>query len=231
MKHGLNNTYKATEAFFSKGRKLSYKKGDIIQRASETPRGVYFLTEGYVKEYSLAKDGKEHFHLVYGPGQLFSIIWTFLGITQIVYREAFTEAVVYRVDADSLKKELARDPKFAQEIQHLLMRQIFVLKTRVENLAFDNAYDKVAYRLLYLAGTLGVKQKEGWLIPLPFRHQQIADSVSVTRETASRILERMVRNALISHDGKGHFMIRDPLGLARTMDVEEIMQTWPHLKD
>lgn len=230
MKYGLNKSHAVTEAFFSKGRRLSYKKGDIIQRANETPTGVYFLTEGYVKEYSLAKDGSEHFHLVYGPGQLFSIIWAFLGITQVVNREAFTDVVVYRIDADVLKKELARDPIFAQEIQHLLMHQIFVLKTRVENLAFDNAYDKIAYRLLYLAATLGEKQKDGWYISLPFRHQQIADSVSVTRETASRILERMVRNKLISHDGKGHFLIRNPSGLARTMDLEEIMQTWPHLK-
>jgi CRP/FNR family cyclic AMP-dependent transcriptional regulator len=230
MKYGLNNTDSTAATFLDKGRRLSYKKGDIIQRANETPRGVYFLTEGYVKEYSLAKDGSEHFHLVYGPGQLFSIIWAFLGITQIVYREAFTDVVVYRIDAAVLKKELARDPVFAQEIQYLLMHQIFVLKTRVENLAFDNAYDKVAYRLLYLAGTLGVKQKDGWFIPLPFRHQQIADSVSITRETASRILERMVRNQLITHDGKGHFVIRNPSGLARTMDFEEIMQTWPHLK-
>jgi CRP-like cAMP-binding protein len=230
MKYGLNKSHAVTEAFFSKGRRLSYKKGDVIQRANETPRGVYFLTEGYVKEYSLAKNGSEHFHLVYGPGQLFSIIWAFLGITQVVNREAFTDAVVYRIDADILKKELTRDPAFALEVQQLLMQQIFILKTRVENLAFDNAYDKIAYRLLYLAGTLGEKQKDGWYIPLPFRHQQMADSVSVTRETASRILERMVRNKLISHDGKGHFLIRDPSGLARTMDIEEIMQTWPHLK-
>jgi CRP-like cAMP-binding protein len=230
MKNGLNSPQIATKKLFSEGRRLTYKKGEVIQRANETPRGVYFLTEGYVKEYSLAKDGSEHFHLVYGPGQLFSIIWAFLGINQVIYREAFTDAVVYRVEASVLKKALNTDPELATEIQQALMHQIFVLKTRVENLAFNNAYDKVAYRMLYLAGTLGIKQKDGWYIPLEFRHQQIADSVSITRETASRIIERMERNGLISQDGKGHFLIRKPSGLARTMDVEEIMQTWPHLK-
>lgn len=232
MKHGLNFPRITTKKFFEdEGRRLSYKKGELIQRANETPRGVYFLTEGYVKEYSLAKDGTEHFHLVYGPGQLFSVIGPFLGINQPVYRQAFTDAVVYCIDTDKLKTEMMHNSELADEIQHLLIHYIFSLKTRVENLAFNNAYDKVAYRLLYLAGTLGVKQDKGWLIPIPFTHQLMADSVSITRETASRMLERMARNKLISRDGNGHFIIRNPSGLARTMDVEEIMQIWPHLKD
>lgn len=231
MKQGLNSPHPVTRDFFKTGRRLTYKKGEIIQRASETPRGVYFLEEGYVKEYSLAKDGTEHFHLVYGPGQLFSIIWAFLGINQTVYREAFTDVVVYRVEADALKAAQEKHMPLSLEVQHMLMHQIFSLKTRVENLAFNNAYDKVAYRLLYLAGTLGVRQEDGWFVPLAFRHHQIADSVSITRETASRMIERMKRNGLIDHDRQGHFLIRNPSGLARTMDVEEIMQTWPHLKD
>lgn len=229
---GLLHPHTAVKEYFvTHGRKLMYRKGELIQRANETPRGVYVLAEGYVKEYSLAKDGTEHFHLVYGPGQLFSIIWAFLGITQNVYREAFTDVVVYRIEADDLKAELKQNSIVSEEVNHMLMHQIFSLKTRVENLAFNNAYDKVAYRLLYLAGTLGVRQNDGWYIPLAFRHHQIADSVSITRETASRMLERMKRNGLISHDSKGHFVIRNPSGLARTMDVEEIMQTWPHLKE
>lgn len=232
MKQGLNFPRTTTQKFFEdEGRRLTYKKGELIQRANETPRGVYFLTEGYVKEYSLAKDGTEHFHLVYGPGQLFSVIGPFLGINHPVYRQAYTDVVVYRVDATALKHEEQKNSALAEEIQNLLIHYIFSLKTRVENLAFNNAYDKVAYRLLYLAGTLGVKQDKGWYIALPFTHQQIADSVSITRETASRMLERMVRNKLIERDAQGHYIIRHPSGLARTMDIEEIMQIWPHLKD
>lgn len=229
MRYGLNNHH-SVKKFFGSGRKLNYRKGEIIQRANETPRGVYFLSEGFVKEYSLAKDGTEHFHLVYGPGQLFSVVGPFLGINHAVYRMAYTDVVVYRVELDALKKEMKQNPRLAEEIQHLLVYYIFSLKTRVENLAFNNAYEKVAYRFLYLAGTLGIKSKDGWFIPLEFRHQQIADSVSITRETASRMIERMERHKLISQDGKGHFLIRNPSGLARTMDVEEVLQNWPHLK-
>lgn len=231
MEYRLNAPQEQIIELFSSGRKFDYKKGEIIQRANETPRGVYFLYEGYVKEYTLSKDGTEHFHVLYGPGELFSIIWAFLGIKQNVYREAFTDVVVMYLDAEVVKDAVEKDHKLMQEVNNVMMRQIFSLKARVENLAFNNAYDKVAYRLLYLTGRLGVKHKEGWYLPLAFRHQQIADAVSVTRETASRMIERMERQGLIKQDGKGHFIIRDPSGLARTMGVEEVMNTWPHLTE
>jgi CRP/FNR family transcriptional regulator len=229
MEYGLNAPQDHIKELFGSGRKFGYKKGEIIQRANETPRGVYFLSEGYIKEYTISKDGTEHFHVLYGPGELFSVIWAFLNIKQNVYREAFTDVVVMHLEADDVKKAMEKDHELMHEINNVMMRQIFSLKARVENLAFNNAYDKVAYRLLYLTGRLGVRHDEGWYIPLAFRHQQIADAVSVTRETASRMIERMERQGLIKQDGKGHFIIRDPSGLARTMGVEEVMNTWPHL--
>lgn len=229
MRYDAKKSRAEINTLFQAGRRLSYKKGEVIQRANETPRGVYFLSEGYVKEYTLGKDGSEHFHVLYGPGELFSIIWAFLGINQNVYRDAFTDVEVYRVEADVMKKALEDNIVLMHAVNQILMQQIFSLKARVENLAFNNAYDKVAYRLLYMAGRLGVKQEDGWFIPLAFRHQQMADAVGVTRETASRMIERMERQGLIKQDGKGHFLIKDPSALARTMGVEEVMNTWPHL--
>ena len=230
MKYGLNAPQTHIDELFSSGRKLDYKKGEIIQRANETPRGVYFLAEGYVKEYTLAKDGTERFHVLYGPGELFSIMWAFLSINQNVFREAFTDVTVMRLEADVVKRAIEQDIELMHEVNNVLMRQIFSLKARVENLAFSNAYDKVGYRLLYLAGRLAERREDGWYIPVSFRHQQIADAVSLTRETASRMIERMERHGLIKQDGKGHFIISDPSGLARTMGAEEVMNTWPHLK-
>ena len=227
MKYGLKSPQGEIEKLFQTGRRLEYKKGEILQRANETPRGVCFLSEGYIKEYSLSKDGSEHITGLYEPGELFSVIWTYIGVNQNLYREAYTDVVVWRVPADVLAEAAAANPKLMQEMSHILMNQMNLLKLQIENLTFNNAYDKVAYRLLYLAGRFGVKQNDGWFIPLSFRHQHIADSLSMTRETASRMLERIQRQGLVSHDGKGHFIIRDPSGLARTIGVDEVLVTWP----
>lgn len=218
-----------TEKLFSSGRKLNYKKGEIIQRASETPRGVYFLKEGFVREFTVSDDGNEHLTIVYEPDSIFSINWVFLNITPNVFRLAHTDVVLYRLPADKFREALTSNPAFEQEFIHILMQQIHTLSSRVENLTFSNAYDKIAYHLIHLAGRFGEPHPEGWFITLPFRHQQVAESLSMTRETASRMIQRIERQGLIRQDGKGHFIIRDISALASTIGVEEVLGLWPQL--
>lgn len=216
---------------FSSGRKLSYKKGEIIQRANETPRGVYFLSEGFVKEFTLSNDGSEHLTSVYEPEELFSVNWIFLDIVPNVYREAHTHIVVYKLEKDIFCKALDESPAIRQELLVFMMNQVHLLSSRVENLTFSNAYDKVAYHLIHLAGRFGVRQKDGWFITLPFRHQQIAESLSMTRETATRMITRIERQGHIKQDGKGHYILRDVSALASTIGVEEVLGMWPNLAD
>jgi CRP/FNR family transcriptional regulator len=208
---------------------MSYKKGEIIQRATEAPRGVYFVTEGYVKEFTLSDDGSEHLTIVYEAGEMFSFNWMFLDIIPNVYRQAHTDTVVYRLDEKVFKTALSNNMELQHEFTHQLMSLLHMMSSRVENLTFNNAYDKVAYQLIHLAGRFGVRHPEGWYVELPFRHQQVAEALSMTRETASRMIERIERQGLIRQDGKGHFIIRDPSALASTIGVEEVMGMWPHL--
>lgn len=216
---------------FSPGRKVTFKKGEIIQRPNETPNGVYFLAQGYVKEYTLSKEGGEHLNVVYDAGEVFSIVWVFLHITQNVYRQAHTDVVLYVLSADQVRAAAENNAAFNQEILYMFMKQIHLLGSRVENLTFSNAYDKVAYHMIHLAGRFGKRHAEGWYVMMPFRHQNVADSLSMTRETASRMIQRLERQKYIKQDGKGHFIIRNITGLASTIGVEEVLVMWPHLVD
>ncbi len=219
------------EKLFSSGRKLNFKRGEIIQRAQETPRGVYFLSEGFVKEYTLSYDGSEHLTYVFEPGDIFSFSWIYLDFIPNVYREAHTDVLLYMIRPDDFKRAVANNKKLHNELTTFLIYQEHNLSSRLENLTFSNAYDKIAYHLIHLAGRFGERHPEGWYITLTFRHQQIAESLSMTRETASRMIERIERQGYIKQDGKGHFIIRDVSGLASTIGVEDVLGMWPQLDD
>lgn len=217
------------ERLFSSGRKLNFKKGEIIQRANETPQGVYFLIEGFVKEYTLSDDGSEHLTQVYEPGDVFSINWIYLEVMPNVYRQAHTNVSLYRLTVEKFTEALSSNQIFQKEFMLMLMNHVHLLSSRVENLTFNNAHDKVAYHLIHLAGRFGRPHPDGWFITLPFRHQQIAEALSMTRETASRMIERIEKKGLIRQDGKGHFIIKDVSALASTIGVEEVLGMWPRL--
>lgn len=216
-------------SLFKTGRRLHYKKGEILQHANEIPRGIYFLYEGFVKEFTLSNDGSEHLTLIYEPGEVFSINWMFLNITPNVYRQAHTNVTVFILSEKVFKQALNTDPQLHIAFTKHMMHHIHLLSSRVENLTFNNAYDKVAYQLIHLAGRFGEEHKEGWFVRVPFRHQQVAESLSMSRETASRMIARMEKKGLIKQDGKGHFILRNPSALASTIGVDEVLGMWPQL--
>ena len=227
MSHKMHTPRTEIEKLFSSGRKLNFKKGEIIQRANETPQGVYFLISGFVKEFTLSNDGGEHLTQVYEPHDVFSMNWIYLKIIPNVYRQAHTDCSIYRLTVEKFTEAMSNNYAFQQEFMLMLMSQVHLLSSRVENLTFSNAHDKVAYHLIHLAGRFGEAHPDGWFITLPFRHQQIAEALSMTRETASRMIERIEKKGFIRQDGKGHFIIKDVSGLASTIGVEEVLGMWP----
>lgn len=224
--------FKQSELYklFTTGTKLQFKKGEIIQRANESREGVHFILEGFVREFTLSDDGNEHLTIVYEKGNLFSFNWIFLDIQPNVYRMAHTNVVVYRISADRFSEAIDTNLQFQREFMLTQINHVHQLSSRVENLTFNNAYDKVAYHLIHLAGRFGQRNPEGWFITLPFRHQQVAESLSMTRETASRMIERIEKEGYIKQDGKGHFIVKDVAGLASTIGVEEVLGMWPQLR-
>lgn len=217
------------QELFQSGRRLEYKKGETIQHANEVPQGIYFLYKGFVREFTLSYNGDQHLTQVYEPNEIFSVNWMFLDILPNVYRVAHTDVVVYQLPADAFKAAVADDVQLHLELTHFMMRQVHLLSSRVENLTFNNAYDKVAYHLIHLAGRFGEPHEDGWFIRLPWRHQQLAESLSMSRETASRMIARMEKKGLIRQDGRGHFILRNPSALASTIGVDEVLGMWPQL--
>lgn len=229
MKYDHQNPQNELYRLFSSGRHLSFAKGEILQRANEIPKGIYFLNEGYVREFTLSSEGSEHLTIVYEPGELFSINWMFLNIIPNVYRQAHTDVSVYMLSAAEFKNALNTDPRVHTAFTYHMMHHMHLLSSRVENLTFGTAYDKVAYHLIHLAGRFGHSTPEGWYVRLPFRHQQVAEALNMSRETASRMIAKLEKKGFVKQDGKGHFILKDPEGLANTIGVGEVLGMWPHL--
>ena len=59
-----NNPYSELIDRFKQGRKLSYRKGEIILRAAEEPSGAYFIAQGFIRVYSITDQGEENTHII-----------------------------------------------------------------------------------------------------------------------------------------------------------------------
>jgi CRP-like cAMP-binding protein len=84
-----------------------------------------------------------------------------------------------------------------QEILNQVVNVVAVYTQRIQILEFRSARGRVIAELLFFAGRFGKVNGNQVVINAPITHQDIADSINMNRETASRALELLIEEKLI----------------------------------
>lgn len=188
-----------------KGRQYKLPKGQIIQSTDD--RRVFNLIEaGYVKRYLIANDGSLGVQVLYGPGDVFPITLAFSIIfnqtvnesPETYYYEAITPIEIYTIDETTLKDAVEQNPKLYKDLLAVSGKRLHSTLHGLENLTLSNSYHRVAHELLYLARTFGERKEGGTRIRVPLTHQDLADILSLTRETVSTCMVQLRDKKLIT---------------------------------
>lgn len=188
--------------FFSNRSTLSYKKNEIILRDDTPPPGVFYLKKGYVRDFSLSRDGEELTLVVFKPGDFFPLQWVIKNKSDFHNFEAMTAVELFRASKEEFLTFLKKEPDVLfSSIQEIVAR-LGGLMDRMEHLVFGNAYERVASILLIFAERFGSKVDGSMLIPMPISHRCIASLVGMTRETVSVEMKKLEKKGLISSKGR-----------------------------
>ncbi len=188
----------ALAQLFRKGTRLTYKKGELIVRPNETPSGVFYVEEGMVKAYDITKYGEENLLIIRREGEVFPIIRTLSGKTQSVIYEAITPVTVWRIDQQTYLETLRSDVNIMLPVLDLVVEMYRLHSERIINLEYRTVRERLISFLLTTSNRFGKKTKDGTLLDLPLKHQDIASSINASRETTSRELSALERKGLIS---------------------------------
>lgn len=192
--------------FFSRFRKYHYKKGEAILRCGDTPQGVYFINKGYVRDYSISKDGEELTLIIFKPEDFFPMQWVFNNKISLHYYNAMSAVELWRCSKEEFIKFIKANPEVLFELtSHILIRMGGIMQ-RMEYLAFGNAYEKVASILLILSERFGKKVGKNIVIQVPLVHKDIAELLGIARETASIGLKKLERKGIIEYHGHSIFV-------------------------
>lgn len=202
---------------FATGQQLHYLKGQLIIHAEDMPDYVYCIKRGLVKIYSINNQGEEYVHIFYGPGEIFPMRWI-LGVGASwsnIFFQAATATDLYRLPTEQVLAVLQEDALLTTSLLRQVTRQFQLYADRIDNLEYKYASERLAYRLLLLAGRFGEATPAGTLLP-PITQQDIANSVNLSRESANRELERLTRRGLIGRQGR-RLIVRDHEALAKEL--------------
>lgn len=228
MQHGVKS--EKLKALFHSGRQLTYPKNATVIRAGETPRGVYFIESGVIKIYSLSKQGDEHIHHFFGPGDFFPIIWLFRHGMRNMFYETLGPATTWLVSRETFKDFVLNNPDVTYELLKEMVDRYHLFTGRIDNLLYSDALERTAHRLLSLANRFGVSTSKGVEIDASITHEDMAHSISTTRETFGRSLGRLQQKGIISYDEQHHIVINDLPALSLIIGKDESEAIWPELK-
>lgn len=170
---------------------INFKKGETILRPEDTPQGVYYIKNGYVRSYTVSENGKEITLNIFKPGIYFPLHWALTDFDNQYFFESMTNTKLTRISKENFIKKTKLNSNFYHDLSKKLIIQLEVLYKRMEHALGDSAYKKITSTLLYLAKRYGEYKKDGIHISIPVTHFCIATIAGLTRETTSKIMKQL----------------------------------------
>lgn len=183
---------------FHDGTKLTYRKGEYIIHPGETPTGVFFVESGLVKAYYISKYGEENLLSLRKSHEIFPLIWALTGSGRNIIYQALDKSVIWRISREQFNNHIKDNPEALRAMLDLTIELYRVHSERILNLEYRTVRERLISFLLITCSRFGRKLPKGAvIIDVPLKQQDIASSISATRETTSRELVKLERQGLI----------------------------------
>jgi len=182
---------------FHQGTRLTFNKNEFIIRPGGTPSGVFYIASGLVKAYDITKYGDENLLIIRKAGEILGLTWAVTGEDRQIIYTALAPTTVFRLDRTQFTEAIQAQPQIALPLVDMLVDMYRLHSERIMNLEYRSVRERLVSFLITTAQRFGEQTPDGLAISVPLRHQDIASSISATRETTSRELAALERQGLL----------------------------------
>ncbi|MBI4454911.1 MAG: Crp/Fnr family transcriptional regulator [Acidobacteria bacterium] len=186
-----------------------FKKGDIILMEEDTGKSMYIVLDGRVKVSRLLPSGKEMILAFHETGDYFGEMALIDGGTTPATVTSMAHTCIAFVGRRDFTNVLLANPKVNFALLTMLCTRCRDAWTQIEVLTFNNADARIRTALFHLCQRKGEKISEGVRISLHLTHKEIADMTGISRETATRVLNNLQHQNVLTVETK-HYIVHDP---------------------
>lgn len=186
---------------FHGGTKLTYSKGEFIIRPGASPPGVFYIETGLVKAYDITKYGEENLLIIRRAGEVLGLTWAITGEDRNIIYTALAPTTVRLVAREAFVQFIRENPASAVPILDMVTDMYRLHSERIMTLEYRTVRERLISFLVTTSNRFGKKTENGGIqISVPLKHQDIASSISATRETTSRALAELERKGMITSE-------------------------------
>lgn len=175
-----------------------YDRREYVYLPYDNSEKVCFIIHGNVEVGYLDESGRELSIDILGPGEAFGVL---LGRNLTGgFARSIDKTVLAVLTKDDFAELLERHPRFALRIIALMNQRISILENTLRNLVFSDVKTRICKLLFTLFQKSG--DRRSGLIRIPLTHQDIANLVASSRETASLHLSELKKSGIIAYERK-----------------------------
>lgn len=196
------------QALAEKMAERSFKKGEVLFFEGEPGDSLYIVSDGTVKVYRVAEDGREKTLALLGPGEFFGEMALLDEGPRSAIAETLEPSALYLLHRNDFLATITENPSIALQIIRVLSRRIRQTNAQIMDIVFRDVRGRVATTLADLCRRHGVSTPAGMRIELKLTHQELANLVGTARETVSRILAELQDVHCLTVDGR-YLVLKD----------------------
>jgi len=177
--------------------KRNFAKNQFVLFEEDTANYMYIVYSGKVRVVKTNEEGKEQIISIHKKNDFFGEMALLDGKTSPATVIAHEEALIGLLSKMDFERYVLNNEATRNKIIGLLCDRLRESWAMIKILSFDNAEHRVLAVLDRLRDLYGVVDDRGTIINAKLTHQQIASYASVARETVTRILNRLEKDAII----------------------------------
>jgi len=185
-----------------------YPRGSVLFAEGEKARGVYLLCEGRVKVSISSPEGKTFVLRMADTGEWLGMNGTLIGGDYLATVETLERCRIAFFSRDDFMELLERDKGSYLNVAQCLSQQLTGLVEHTRMLLLSqSASEKVARLLLEWSMRHGQRTTRGIQISRLLTHEEMAQMISTSRETVTRVLNSFKRKQLIRAENGSWFIL------------------------
>lgn len=177
--------------------KKKIARDQIVLFEEDTANYMYIVYAGKVRVVKHNKEGREQIITIHKKNDFFGEMSLLDGKTAPATVIAHEDAVIGLLSKNHFEQYLLSNERIRTKIIDLLCAQLRDSWAMIKILSFSNAEQRIMAVLDLMHELYGVIDDRGVIINVKLTHQQIANYASVTRETVTRVLNRLEKELFI----------------------------------
>lgn len=175
-----------------------FKKNETVFYEEDTNELMYLILIGKIKAIRTTEDGKEIILAIHKAGSFFGEMSLIDGKTAPASIVALENSLLAIITKEDFTEITMNYPAVTMNLLKILCSRLRKSWDNVQLLNFNNAAQRVKMLLYSLSEDHGTKSENGVDLNIKLTHQDISDMSGLTRETVTRVIDKMQKSKEIS---------------------------------